>query len=204
MMRVCRETVSTFDKYIGDYWIDSGTLLGIIREDRFLPWEHDIDMATWSDAINNAVRRDVLNEMHDRGFRGYFKRDKATFSKDGVKIDIWFLDKVGSMATRTRAIPTSRLSKMLFMLSLIFGALPNNMALCVYRILHWAIQRLGCDRIKIGIPRKYLSSIVAYSFKGIEIKIPENVEEYLEFRYGDDWRVPNTSWDTWTQDGMIR
>jgi len=36
MLEVLKEVVLVFDKYIGNYWIDSGTLLGIIRENRFL------------------------------------------------------------------------------------------------------------------------------------------------------------------------
>ena len=32
-----------------NYWICHGTLLGIIRENRLLPWDHDIDFAVWDD-----------------------------------------------------------------------------------------------------------------------------------------------------------
>ena len=30
-----------------NYWVCHGTLLGIIRENRLLPWDHDIDFAVW-------------------------------------------------------------------------------------------------------------------------------------------------------------
>ena len=30
-----------------NFWICHGTLLGIIRENRLLPWDHDIDFAVW-------------------------------------------------------------------------------------------------------------------------------------------------------------
>ena len=32
-----------------NYWICHGTLLGIIRENRLLPWDNDIDFAVWDD-----------------------------------------------------------------------------------------------------------------------------------------------------------
>ena len=31
--------------------------------------------------------------------------------------------------------------------------------------------------------------------------IPSNVEEYLEFRYGKDWKVPKKEWEWWNDDG---
>lgn len=36
---------------------------------------------------------------------------------------------------------------------------------------------------------KYFQHLTKYNFKGIELSVPEDYEEYLEFRYGD-WRTP--------------
>ena len=30
-----------------NFWVCHGTLLGIIRENRLLPWDKDIDLAVW-------------------------------------------------------------------------------------------------------------------------------------------------------------
>ena len=29
------------------YWIDQGSLLGIVRQNSFLPWDHDVDLGVW-------------------------------------------------------------------------------------------------------------------------------------------------------------
>lgn len=40
------------------------------------------------------------------------------------------------------------------------------------------------------IHEKYLQNTVKWDFKGIELNIPANVDEYLEFQYGSDWVTP--------------
>ena len=37
------------------YWLCHGTLLGIIRDKKLIPWDHDIDVAVWKD--NNLKKK---------------------------------------------------------------------------------------------------------------------------------------------------
>ena len=37
---------------------------------------------------------------------------------------------------------------------------------------------------------KYLQNTVKWDFKGVELNVPAEVDEYLEFTYGSDWVVP--------------
>ena len=40
------------------------------------------------------------------------------------------------------------------------------------------------------IHEKYLQNTVKWNFKGVLLNVPENVDEYLSFQYGNDWTVP--------------
>lgn len=40
------------------------------------------------------------------------------------------------------------------------------------------------------IHEKYLQNIVKWDFKGIELNVPAEVDEYLSFQYGTDWTTP--------------
>ena len=40
------------------------------------------------------------------------------------------------------------------------------------------------------IHEKYLQNTVKWDFKGIELNVPSEVDEYLAFQYGDDWTTP--------------
>ena len=66
------------------------------------------------------------------------------------------------------------------------------------------------------IHEKYLQNTVKWNFKGIQFNVPEQVDEYLAFQYGDDWVTPKQTvfynypgfvrlWHnikTWIQDHM--
>lgn len=40
------------------------------------------------------------------------------------------------------------------------------------------------------IHEKYIQNTVKWDFKGIELNVPQEVDEYLEFQYGADWTTP--------------
>ena len=45
------------------YWICHGTLLGIIRDNQLIPWDHDIDIAVWnSDNLKNKIKKIMLSK----------------------------------------------------------------------------------------------------------------------------------------------
>jgi len=45
-----------------------------------------------------------------------------------------------------------------------------------------------------------LSRIRLYT---MEFRVPAKTEEYLAYRYGEDWRVPKSDWTTNRDDGAI-
>ena len=46
------------------YWICHGTLLGIIRDNKLIEWDHDIDIAVWSDAIEKNYITDLFSKTN--------------------------------------------------------------------------------------------------------------------------------------------
>ena len=52
------------------------------------------------------------------------------------------------------------------------------------------------------IHEKYLQNTVKWNFKGIELNVPQEVEEYLEFQYGKDWVKPIQT--VWYKENLIR
>ncbi len=62
-LRVLRDIVSASGL---TWWLDSGTLLGIVREGRLLPQDHDIDISVWQ-AGEDDVRR-LRERLADAGY----------------------------------------------------------------------------------------------------------------------------------------
>lgn len=44
--KVFRDVSELLHQHNVNFWICHGTLLGIVREGRLLPWDHDMDFAT--------------------------------------------------------------------------------------------------------------------------------------------------------------
>ena len=63
------------------------------------------------------------------------------------------------------------------------------------------------------IHEKYLQNIVKWNFKGVELNVPAEVDEYLEFQYGSDWVIPKQTvhystnpivkWCHWTKTSFM-
>lgn len=58
----------------------------------------------------------------------------------------------------------------------------------------FVLSKIGSDIRHTGstdfIHEKYLQNTIKWDFKGIELNIPEAVDEYLDFQYGTDWVIP--------------
>ena len=50
--RMLKNIAQIFNKFEIEYWIEGGTLLGIRRENRLLPWDNDIDFSVKSTQID--------------------------------------------------------------------------------------------------------------------------------------------------------
>lgn len=44
MVSVLFKAIDTIEALKIDYWVTDGTLLGIIRKNRILPWDSDVDL----------------------------------------------------------------------------------------------------------------------------------------------------------------
>lgn len=132
-----------------------GTLIGVVRNNDYLPWKAVFDIYILKE--DEERFKDVLWMLKDEGFdlvrherRGlYYLRRKNEFIK------VFVLHKISSDVRHTG----------------------------------------GSDFIH----EKYLQNTVKWDFKGIELNVPAEVDEYLEFQYGTDWVIPkNTVSGKWS------
>ena len=87
-----KETIKIFEDNHIDYWICHGTLLGIIRDDDLIPWDHDIDIAVWDNQeIKDKIKKLMLTNFFHLKDKFLIKDDLLTFTKTGGReIDINF------------------------------------------------------------------------------------------------------------------
>ncbi|MFW5993351.1 MAG: LicD family protein, partial [Desulfohalobiaceae bacterium] len=49
------------------YWLDSGSLLGLIREGQEIAWDSDIDLGIWESQVPKAFK--ILKDLRSQGYR---------------------------------------------------------------------------------------------------------------------------------------
>jgi len=67
-----------------------------------------------------------------------------------------------------------------------------------------AWRRTGGKLIPLIIPKHYFEKLETIKFYGMTFNVPSNAEEYLKYRYGENWRIPNKKWEWWKEDGAIK
>ena len=72
--------IEQFEKNEINYWIDSGTLLGLVRDGKLIEGDNDIDVGVWETEINkieNWLPVNLSSEQHNtkKYFYGNKERD---------------------------------------------------------------------------------------------------------------------------------
>lgn len=123
-----------------------GTLIGIVRNDNFIPWLPNFDIFILKE--DEERFKDVLWLLMDEGFKlvRYERRGLYYLERKGEFFKVFVLRKISSEIRHTG----------------------------------------GSDFIH----EKYIQNTVKWDFKGVELNVPQELDEYLSFQYGD-WIIPS-------------
>ena len=70
-----------------DYWLEGGTLLGIRRENRILPWDNDLDFSLMFPG-NESLKK-LISSFKNKGLRirvRKFEANTKPFNNDAIRI----------------------------------------------------------------------------------------------------------------------
>ncbi len=223
-----KEVKEVLDKHNVEFWLDCGVLLGAVREQKFIPWDSDIDLGTWDKDTAKIIS--ACQELQNRGFGIQLDREGMGIKRatSFIPIGIWLYRLIDDKAIRKwGSYNASRLlrrflhnlfwmllaphysginpKRILGMKNFIRISLANIGYLMPRFIKNWAtkIELRWGPRYTWVIPSHYFRDLSIIKFYGMEFKIPAKTEEYLIYRYGENWRVPKRNWDTAKDDGGI-
>jgi hypothetical protein len=200
-----------------EYWLDAGSLLGVIRSGALLPWDKDIDLGCWEDQISKLGP--AVAEFRRRGYHVRLHRYRGdlyqiklrpplrVLLKGAKTIDIAVFRRRGDYAwcpvNCVHPQPAPRFSFRWFI------AKPLREA----SVRPWekqearrprtgAISRLRMEVRTWVVPAIYFLELGAVQVEGRWVRIPADAPGYLTKRYGA-WQEPRQGWNYCEDDGVI-
>ena len=229
LIELLREVKEVLDENKVEFWLECGTLLGAVREGKFLAWEHDIDLAAWQEGVSDCTKAAVSRELIDKGLKVQVLESYMSIRTGQVHADINFYRSDKDKAVVPLLIPKNLPGKYLWLLRTIllnpyfydadFGnklsrsirsililvsrVLPFFLRKPIATILSVIFKKFGARNISWIVPAHYFTDLASMKFYDMEFKVPSQKEQYLAYRYGDDWRIPRKQWSGYEQDGAI-
>ena len=88
-------------------------------------------------------------------------------------------------------------------INFIFSLMPSKTKALFLDLLILIRKKASRHKAEV-VPKYFFNNFKIMSVFEGEYLIPEKSEEYLKFRYGEDWKTPKQLWDTFTQDGTVK
>jgi hypothetical protein len=156
------------------YYIDAGTLLGVYRDDGFIPWDDDFDFAVLS--------QDITTIKHHQG---ELLAALEQASKQPWQMTEYFAQQsfglVDAGATRSFKLAPVNTASQLPLIDLFVKYVDQEK-------MDYVIASRG-----FSMPSAHMRQVVPFTFRGQSIFIPSDVEGYLSRHYGD-WQTPKSDW----------
>lgn len=168
-----RDVVKILESAGIPYVLEGGTLLGIVRENRLLPWDNDLDLT-----ITRPHSKALLKVRWKFWLKGY--RTRVRTHRQSSE-----LFKKGS--ARILKIQTTRF--LFFKDKSLVDIFIKDLSGDKY---YWTVS--DKNPVLKSVPRHFYENTTRYNFKGQCYRIPVDYPHYLAFRYGN-WRIPRHTWD---------
>ncbi|MBU0994518.1 MAG: LicD family protein [Proteobacteria bacterium] len=177
-LKLLDRVTGCLDKSQVSYWLEGGTLLGVVRENRLLPWDNDLDISVKENDYEKLIQ--CIPKIKKLGYRvktKSFEKDDPPFNKDKIRI----------IKVRSRR----------------FFFFRGKVCLDIFikfrkdEIYYWRVKDT-----KKSVPAEFYNELVTWPFNHKTYFVPKDYDGYLTYRYGN-WRIPVKEWDTFSDDKAL-
>ncbi|MFW2403913.1 MAG: hypothetical protein ACN4GT_04030, partial [Gammaproteobacteria bacterium] len=176
----------------------------------------------------------VWRDLHRENYDIYLLEDKLILERDGVPINVsiyavdggearraiyplhvgfvsktvrilWWVAAAKAQKSSIRPVwPTHPVSLGKRLLTSMLGVLPVRARGKMQSVAFRASITAGCHTIDWRVPAEFFSDFRSIEFSDDDWLIPARSSDYLQFRYGADWRTPRRDFSSIRDDGAIR
>lgn len=182
-------------------FLDSGTLLGIYRDNKILENDTDIDLFCFLQDSKNVWNYINSNLKEYKISRQFYKNNLVkiicTPKNDNLRVDIHIFetkDKYNYSKAYRWINPKGVLNKIIKKIYFKVRPFFKSERLDI-------LEKLNLIEIKQWTYPWHFHNEFRYLN---DWKTPFKIEEYLEFRYTKNWKYPANNWDYWIDDGALK
>lgn len=206
-----------------NYFLDTGTLLGAVRDKAFIPWDNDIDLGV-AGTVDTTVICRICERMYKKGYNATATRneidifDESGLLNLGIKfyqlVDNEFCASLGkicgslSMHSLYMSISNDIIFKKgykKYYLKSLISILLRKLSFFVPSFIIDKIYRKANVVYKtVKVPKEYFLQFENLAFLGDKFQVPSRYQSYLEYRYGKSWMTPNKNYNYITDDKSIK
>jgi hypothetical protein len=192
------------------FWVDSGTLLGLVRDGELLADDHDIDMGMWAE--DQSLLENFLPEVQKKGYRvrkRFYRGQVYRYlfipgrGSNRLLIDLNLFRAAEGHAWCPLIYPKGNVYSRPHPLYYLFGAVRYAINYIFERAPKVEVERWPWTLISNvyawWVPQEYFTELI---FLEADLSVPKAYQEYLQYRYGE-WQVPQKEWNFYLQDGGI-
>lgn len=223
-LEALKEFREALDSVDFPYFIDTGTLLGAVRDKKFIAWDNDIDFGSVRTPDTHEKLAAASQILYEAGF-SYVRHDQGTYfvRSPDIELGIMFYEREGDNYVgefRKLGFPFGPLSNLVYLTKAVtsgfivdynghdLGKKARHLLMKIvgrrpFRPAKQYSPKLFDLQIKrIAIPARFFDNLTTVEFYGMSFPAPNPPAEYLTWRYGD-WKTPVSEYNYFEEDRSI-
>lgn len=223
-LKTLKDTVDILTSCGITYWLDDGTLLGFLRENRFIPWDNDIDIGVLgTEAWSHWPQ--LFQAFTDQGYHAFIRFNKIEIEHKASRsaplaLQCYWVNRQSQLVYSGKLWNKPAFSPWLRFLDFVLLKIRQRIAILanpwhpLYRDTAWRniekklwhspafLRWFGTLKLLNVLGTQYVMAVDAvlpcarYELPdGMTVAIPGHSQELLTLKYGADWQVPKQDFD---------